>query len=156
MEQKTDNHVCMLGTMLGGAILPSSFVMFRSNNERHCSLSLLSAPNKKRPCTSAHGRGFLTPLVLGGERWDTLTSGQSQSLGVARLFPVSGLCPAAPKRHGFQFGQSGSHSPNRHVLHSPTLWGSFLTGDKVTLLECGVDHAAPFFRVLRGLPPASS
>lgn len=142
---------------VGGAILPSSFVTFRSNNERHCSLSLLSAPNKKRPCTSAHGRGFLTALVLGGERWDTLTSGQSQRLGVARLFPVSGLlCPAAPKPHGFQFGQSGSHSLNRHVLLSPTPWGSFLTGDTVTLLECGVNHAAPFLRVLRGLPPTSS
>lgn len=147
----------MLGTMLQGAVLPSSFVMFRSNNERHCSLSLLShcslsllsALNKKRSCTSAHRRGFLTPLVLGGERWDTLTSGQSQSLGVARLFPVSGLlCPAAPKPHGFQFRQSGSHSPNWHVLHPPTPWGSFLTADRVTLLECGVDHAAPFFRVL--------
>lgn len=59
-----------------------------------------------------------------------------------------------PKPHGFQFSPSGSHSPTWPVLHPPTLLGSFLTADNVTLLECGVDHATPFPRVLRRLPPA--
>lgn len=144
--------VCAWVRQWGG--LSSSFVTF--HNKRHSSLPF-SQPQMRKGLVSLHmGGGSSHPSCWVGRRGAHCPLDKAR----ARERPDSSLSQPplsnlGPSPMASSLGPSGSHSPNQPVLGPPTPWGSFLTADKVTLLECGVAHATPFLRVVRGLPPAS-